>query len=202
MVWSVVEHATRIDGLTVCNLTWPQKEPSRHELASLALSFTLCLNFDLISVSTPNSADLLLIITHNGNQSKMRGWTDWHAERGCAASSHPAHRISITPGRRPTTECIIQHAQPQAKDMFREGAWLVIIQAKWEGIGLHIWTFIHGINQDLVPLIISRMAVDLSDTTLFWKWFLSWTYSSSKKKNQQSFSDYLPNLIISNKTTT
>uniref|UniRef100_A0A672K462 APOBEC1 complementation factor n=1 Tax=Sinocyclocheilus grahami TaxID=75366 RepID=A0A672K462_SINGR len=25
-----------------------------------------------------NFADLLLIITHNGNQSKMRGWTDWH----------------------------------------------------------------------------------------------------------------------------
>lgn len=51
------------------------------------------LNFDLISVSTPNFADLLLIITHNGNQSKMRGWTDWHAERDCAARSDPAHRI-------------------------------------------------------------------------------------------------------------
>lgn len=58
----------------------------------------VCLNFDLISVSTPNFADLLLIITHNGNQSKMRGWTDGHTERACTARSDPAHRISHTPG--------------------------------------------------------------------------------------------------------
>lgn len=87
--------------LPIWILTRPKKELAW--LLSMNQHFRLvihvCLNFDLISVSTPNFADLLLIITHNGNQSKMWGWTDWHAERGGTPRSHPEHRISITPGR-------------------------------------------------------------------------------------------------------
>lgn len=91
----------------------------------LCLVIHVCLNFDLISVSTPNFADLLLIITHNGNQSKMRGWTDWHAERGCTARSHPEHRISIASGRshhrQQTTIPSMPCLRPKSTEREREG---------------------------------------------------------------------------------
>lgn len=77
--------------------------PGHDHLVFFSLCHSHVSNFDLISVSTVNFADLLLIITHNGNQSKIRGWTDWHAERGSAALTHPAHGISFASGRKLTS---------------------------------------------------------------------------------------------------